>query len=214
MAKPIGILGGTFDPVHHGHLRLAIECIERLALAEVRLIPLRMPPHRKPPQAAPEHRLAMLKLATETASNLVVDDSELQRPGISYTIDTVSALRKKSGRIPLCLLLGTDAFNMLHTWHRWQSLLDHVHFVIAERPGVVCKPENAELNTVLDKHSARDASILHTKENGSIFRVQIPWLDISATRIRDMLRMGHNPSFLLPDAVIEYIRTHRLYADT
>ncbi|MGH8120697.1 MAG: nicotinate (nicotinamide) nucleotide adenylyltransferase, partial [Gammaproteobacteria bacterium] len=134
--KPIGILGGTFDPVHHGHLRLAIECCERLALAEVRLVPLRVPPHRKPPRASPEHRLAMLKLAAENKNNLIVDDSELRRKTISYTIDTVSTLRKSSGRTPLCLLLGTDAFNMLHTWHRWQALLDYVHVVIAERPGV------------------------------------------------------------------------------
>jgi len=212
--KPIGILGGTFDPVHHGHLRLAIECIERLALAEVRLVPLRVPPHRKPPRASPEHRLAMLKLATANKNNLIVDDSELRRKDISYTIDTVSALRKNSGRTPLCLLMGTDAFNMLHTWHRWQSLLDYVHIVIAERPGVVCTPENAELNSVLVKHTAMDPTALHTAENGRIFRVQIPWLDISATRIRDMLRMRHNTSFLLPEAVIDYIHTHGLYAGT
>ncbi|MGH8119902.1 MAG: nicotinate-nicotinamide nucleotide adenylyltransferase, partial [Gammaproteobacteria bacterium] len=88
------------------------------------------------------------------------------------------------------------------------------HVVIAERPGVTCLPENAELKTVLDKHAVMDASVLHTTESGRIFRVQIPWLDISATRIRDMLRMGHNTSFLLPEAVIDYIRTHGLYAGT
>ena len=214
MTKPIGILGGTFDPVHYGHLRMAIECHERLALAEVRLVPLHAPPHRRPPHAAPEHRLAMLKIAVGTTDHLKVDDCELQRQNISYTIDTVSALREKLGNTPICLLIGTDAFNTLPTWHRWQSLLDIVHIVVAERPGTILKPEHAELNALFDKHDATDATILHTTCNGKIFRLQIPWLDISATRIRDMLRMRHDPSYLLPDAVIEYIHTHTLYAST
>lgn len=212
--KPIGILGGTFDPVHFGHLRMAIECLERLAFAEARLVPLYSPPHRRPPLAAPEHRLAMLKIAVGTADKLIVDDCELQRQSISYTIDTVSALREKFNNTPVCLLMGTDAFNTLHTWHRWRSLLDHVHIVVAERPGVTLKPEHAELNTVLDKHVVSDATILHTTRGGRIFRLQIPWLDISATRIRDMLRMHHNPAYLLPDGVIDYIHAHHLYAGT
>jgi nicotinate-nucleotide adenylyltransferase len=212
--KPIGILGGTFDPVHNGHLRLAIECLERLALAEVRLIPLYAPPHRKPPRTSAEHRLAMLKIAVKTVDKLKVDDCELQRKSISYTIDTVSTLREKNKNKPLCLLMGTDAFNTLHTWHRWESLLDYVHLVIAERPGVVPMPEHVGLKTLLDKNIVDDATVLHIKRNGKIFRLQMPWLDISATRIRNMLRMQHNPVYLLPDKVIDYIHTHQLYAGT
>ena len=214
MTKPIGILGGTFDPVHYGHLRMAIECLERLALAEVRLVPLYTPPHRRAPHAAPEHRLAMLKIAVGAAGKLKVDDCELHRQSISYTIDTVSALRAKLGNTPICLLMGTDAFNILHTWHRWQTLLDHVHIVVAERPGVAPDPENTELKALLDKHILNDAALLHTTRSGKILRLQIPWLDISATRIRDMLRMRHDPAYLLPDAVIDYIHNHHLYADT
>ena len=214
MAKPIGILGGTFDPVHFGHLRLAIECLERLALDEVRLIPLYAPPHRQAPRTVPEHRLAMLEIAVETMDNLKVDDCELQRQSISYTIDTVSTLREKNKTTPLCLLMGADAFNTLHTWHRWESLLDYVHLVIAERPGIAPLPEHAGLKTLLDQHAVGDATVLHTTRNGKIFRLQIPWLDISATRIRDMLRMHHNPACLLPDKVIDYIHTHHLYAGT
>jgi nicotinate-nucleotide adenylyltransferase len=212
--KPIGILGGTFDPVHNGHLRLAIECLEKLALAEVRLIPLYAPPHRRPPRTAAEHRLAMLKIAVKTADKLKVDDCELRRKSISYTIDTVSTLREKNKNKPLCLLMGADAFNALHTWHRWESLLDYVHLVIAERPGVAPLPEHAGLKTLLDKNIVADATVLHTTRNGKIFRLQIPWLDISATRIRDMLRMHHNPAYLMPDGVIDYIHTHQLYAGT
>ena len=212
MAKPIGILGGTFDPVHNGHLRMAIECLERLALAEVRLIPLYAPPHRQPPRTAPEHRLAMLKIATAAMDNLKVDDRELQSKSISYTIDTVSALREQDKNTPLCLLMGADAFNTLHTWHRWQSLLDYVHLVIAERPGVTPMPEHAVLRTLLDQHAVNEVAAMHTLRSGKIFRLQIPWLDISSTRIRDMLRMQHQPAYLLPDGVIDYIHTHHLYA--
>ena len=212
MAKPIGILGGTFDPVHNGHLRMAIECLERLALAEVRMVPSYAPPHRQPPRTAPEHRLAMLKVATAAMDNLKVDDRELQRKSISYTIDTVSALRAQDKNTPLCLLMGADAFNTLHTWHHWQSLLDYVHLVIAERPGVAPMPEHAVLRTLLEQHAVADAATLHTTRNGKIFRLQIPWLDISSTRIRDMLRMQHQPEYLLPDGVIDYIHTHHLYA--
>jgi nicotinate-nucleotide adenylyltransferase len=212
MTKPIGILGGTFDPVHHGHLRMAIECLDSLALAEVRLVPLYSPPHRRAPQATPEHRLAMLKIAVGTMDNLKVEDYELRRQGISYTIDTVSALRKNFGNTPICLLMGMDAFYTLHTWHRWQSLLDYVHIVVTERPGVAFVPEHAELKDLLSNHNVTDATVLNTTKCGSIFHLQIPWLDISATRIRGMLRMHQNPAFLLPAAVIDYIQTHRLYA--
>ena len=214
MAKPIGILGGTFDPVHNGHMRMAIECLERLALAEVRLVPLYAPPHRQPPRTAPEHRLAMLKIAAGSSDNLKVDDCELQRKSISYTIDTVSILRKQKKNTPICLLMGSDAFNTLHTWHRWESLLDYVHLVITERPGAASAPEHAGIRTLLDQHAVDDATILHTKRNGKIFRLQIPWLDISASRIRDMLRMHHNPAYLLPDGVIDYIHAHHLYANS
>ena len=212
--KPIGILGGTFDPVHHGHLRLAIECYERLALAEVRLIPLYTPPHRRPPQTTPEHRLAMLRIAMGDSDKLKVDDSEIQRQGTSYTIDTVSALRARLGNVPLTLLLGADAFNRLHTWHRWEALLDHVHIVIAERPGVSAHPDDTSIMGLLDVHGVTDAALLHTISHGKIFRLQIPWLDISATRIRDLLRLHHDPSGLLPAAVIDYIHAHQLYAHT
>jgi len=214
MAKVIGILGGTFDPVHHGHLRLAIECYERLALAEVRLIPLYTPPHRRPPLVTAEHRLAMLRIAVGDSDKLKVDECEIHRQGTSYTIDTVSALRGRFGNASLILLLGTDAFNRLHTWYRWESLLEQVHIVIAERPGVSTHPDDDAIMDLLDVHGVPDAALLHTTSHGKIFRLQIPWLDISATRIRDSLRLHHDPSWLLPAGVIDYIHGHQLYVQT
>ena len=211
MTKPIGILGGTFDPVHHGHLRMAIECRERIDLEEVRLIPLHAPPHRQHPVALPEQRLAMLEIALRDLHGLIVDDCELRRNTVSYTIDTVSSLRQTAGTTPVCLLMGTDAFYTLHTWRRWQELLDFVHIVIAQRPGNRIKPEAAELSRILDKHSTSDISVLHKTPAGRIFEIHMPLLDISATQIRDIFSEKRNPSFLLPEGVIDYINSNHIY---
>lgn len=211
MAKPIGILGGTFDPVHHGHLRMALECYERLDLREVRLIPLHTPPHRHLPVASPEQRLAMLEIATSNLRGLTVDDCELRRKNISYTIDTLKLIRQQVGNTPLCLLIGTDAFKTLDTWHHWQALLEQTHIVIAERPGSPVKPESSELAELLKQHGTGDMSQLHELPSGRIYEVIMPLLDISATRIRDIFHAKRNPAFLLPDEVIDFIYTNNIY---
>jgi nicotinate-nucleotide adenylyltransferase len=208
--RPIGILGGTFDPVHFGHLRLAIECYEKLDLQEVRLIPLHTPPHRNLTVATPGQRLDMLRIAVEGIAGLKVDDCELQRGNVSYTIDTVSTIRKNSGTVPLCLLMGADALNTLHTWRRWQELLDYVHFVIAGRTGN-SKPENGETETILRKHAAKTISELSRQPCGKTFGLTIPLLDISATQIRATLLEGRNPAGLLPEPVIHYIHKNKIY---
>jgi len=213
MAKPIGILGGTFDPVHHGHLRLAIECLERLKLGEVRLIPLHTPPHRAAPHAAPEQRLAMLRMAVRDMPGLTVDDSELSRGDVSYTIDTVAALRERIGEAPACLLMGRDAFMTLNTWRRWESLLDYVHIVIADRVNSESHHVVPELNDMLDAFSVSDAAALHRLPAGKIYRVLMPMLDISATQIRNIIRAGMSAKCLLPDAVVEFINANGLYRD-
>lgn len=209
--KPVGILGGTFDPIHHGHLRLAIECYERLDLGEVRFIPLNSPPHRNKPFASPEQRLAMLKLAIKNIHGLVIDEWELQRQEISYTIDTVKFAREKSGNTPICLLVGTDAFNTLHTWHDWKSLLDYVHIVIAERRGNQDRQQIPELIQLLANHKTDHADILKKEPAGKIFEIEIPLLDISATQIREILKIKGNPEFLLPGEVIRYIHNNNIY---
>lgn len=211
MAKPIGILGGTFDPVHHGHLRMAIECYERIDLQEIRLVPLLAPPHRQHPVASPGHRLAMLKIAASDLQGLIIDDCELQRDEVSYTIDTVSKLRQTVGNTPLCLLMGTDAFNTLHTWHRWQELLGQTHIVIAQRHSNRFKPEATELIEIISKHRTDDISELHETSAGRIFEIHIPLLDISATQIRVAFREKRSTAFLLPDGVIDYIQTNNIY---
>jgi nicotinate-nucleotide adenylyltransferase len=212
MTKPIGILGGTFDPVHNGHIRMAIECYERLDLEEVRIIPLHTPPHRHQPAASPAQRFKMLDMATEKLDEITVDVCELEKGGVSYTIDTVRLMRERFRGSSLCLLMGMDAFNVMHTWRHWKELLDYVHIVIAERPGSLISPDNPDLKDLMDCHQTDSLSQLHDSPCGRIFKIAVPLLDISSTQIRDIFLTGRNPSMLLPENVIEYVKAGHIYS--
>lgn len=211
MSKAIGIFGGTFDPVHHGHLRLAIECLEGFGLAEVRLIPAHTPPHREAPAATPAQRLKMLQLAVEGTRGLVADDREVRRGGVSYTVDTARSLRGESGGRPLCLIMGMDAFQLLHTWREWTALLDHVHIVVVNRPGSAVELQYREVAEIYSRRSVADFSGLAGKPSGAILKVEIPLLEISAARIRKLVETGQDASFLAPQPVFEYIRREGIY---
>lgn len=211
----MGILGGTFDPVHIGHLRAAIEMRDALDLAEVRLVPAHVPPHRAQPAAGAEHRLALLRLAVRGVPGLAVDDRELGRAGPSYTVDTLTALRAELGARSLCLLVGDDAFRGLPTWHRWQALFDLAHVVVMRRPlppgGTDTLP--AELTRFLRGREAHGVAALAGSPAGLVWQQAIPPLDVSATRIRALLRAGHGARFLMTDSCLRYIRDHHLYTD-
>lgn len=214
----IGILGGAFDPIHYGHLRLAQELADALELTEVRFIPTAFPPHRPQSQTPATHRLAMVRLAIEGNAQFHCDDqeirrySEAQRP--SYTIDTLHSLEQStSSETALCLLLGADAFLGLPTWHRWEELLQHCHIVVAHRPNTALQPENfpKPLKSLWGKTITSEVEALKGKKNGYILMQPITALDISATRIRHDLKLGKNPRYLLPEAVIDYISIQDLY---
>jgi nicotinate-nucleotide adenylyltransferase len=211
--KPIGLLGGTFDPVHFGHLRLALELVQRLDLQELRLVPLHIPPHREPPNATAEQRYAMLQSAIADVDCLQVDERELHREGVSYTIDTVKSLRNETGDTPLCLLLGMDAFKSIDTWHRWKELLTYAHIIVADRPGTSLPNEVSAIKELVDKHHIDDYLSLHQNQAGNILHVPIPMLDISSTHIRQQIASQNDVRFLLPDAVIDYIHANHLYQD-
>lgn len=213
----IGILGGTFDPVHYGHLRLAQEAADKLRLSEVRFIPSGTPPHRALPGATAEDRLAMVRLAVAENSLFTVDERELRRSGPGYTVDTLKELREQAGvDQPLVLLTGADAFLDLATWSRWHQLFDLAHIAVAYRPGFpvdswqtrMPQPLAAEYQARL----MRQPLGVHTAPAGGIVVVPIAALDISATLIRDSLRRGATTRYLLPDAVIQYIQEHGLYS--
>ncbi len=211
MVKPIGILGGTFDPVHNGHLRLALEVYQSCALAEVRMVPLHIPPHRQSPCSSPEQRLQMLKLATQNVNGLVIDERELQRADVSFTVDTLLSLRKEYGSQPLSLIMGMDAFQSLNTWHRWKSLLDYTHIIVARRPGVNMQLENAEVADLYSKKVTTELSVMYEQEAGSIFEIDVAELNISSTRVRELLNTRQDVHYLLPENVISYIELEGLY---
>ena len=149
--KPMGLLGGTFNPIHHGHLRLALELYERLDLAEVRFIPSAYPPHRKQPSVSSQLRLKMVQAAIADVPGLKVDDRELWRSGPSYTVDTLSDLRDDYPHQPLCLILGMDAFMGLPYWYQWERLIHLAHFLVVVRPDTVL-PKKHIMQHFLQKH--------------------------------------------------------------
>ncbi|HEY6898693.1 MAG TPA: nicotinate-nucleotide adenylyltransferase [Rhodocyclaceae bacterium] len=212
---PLGLLGGTFDPIHCGHLRLAEEAVESLDLAALRLIPAGSPPHRSQPQTAAEHRLAMVRLAAAGNPRLLVDDAEVRAAGPSYTVLTLERLRAEFGpQRPLVLLLGADAFLGLTTWHRWEELFGLAHIAVATRPSHVLETAymTPTLAAVFNARCRRDAAALAAAPAGSILPFGITPLDISATAIRAALGTGRSARYLLPDSVLDYIDHHHLYS--
>jgi nicotinate-nucleotide adenylyltransferase len=206
----IGILGGTFDPVHFGHLRPALEIRQALALDEIRLIPCHLPPHRPRPVASPQQRVAMLEAAVRKYPEFRIDPRELAREGPSYTLDTLTSLREEMGETGLCLLTGRDAFSSLPTWHRWRELIDLCHMVVMTRPGPEA-PAAAELANFIQRHRVQDAALLEQQAAGLLLFRPVTQLEISATQVRRLLAQGHNAGFLLPEAVLDIIQQQGLY---
>ncbi|HQR05150.1 MAG: nicotinate-nucleotide adenylyltransferase [Proteobacteria bacterium] len=214
---PVGILGGTFDPIHHGHLRLAQEARDHLQLNGVRLIPSGQPPHRGVPGATPAHRLAMTRLACADNPAFVVDDAEILATGPSYTVTTLERLRALYGpQRPLVLLLGADAFLGLEAWHRWETVFDLAHVAVATRPSHRLAPEHMTpaLAGCCRSRTHHDPALLRQAPAGTVLPFAITALDVSATAIRTALQTGGNPRYLLPGAVLDYIAQHRLYSAT
>lgn len=210
MTLRVGLLGGTFDPIHFGHLRSAVEVREYLGLDELRLVPNARPPHRDQPGASAQQRLEMVCLATASDASLLVDDCELRRDRPSYTVDTLESLRAELGATAtLFLIVGWDAFSGLPSWHRWEELLQLASLVVLQRP-----EQDQELPEVLkDLLAARSVSgptDLQATHGEILCLAQTP-LAISATHIRSLIQAGRSPRFLLPDSVLGYIETNGLY---
>lgn len=219
MLEPIGILGGTFDPIHYGHLRLAEEARETLALGGILLIPSGQPPHRELPQTAASDRLAMAHLAAAGNPAVVVDATEVVSTVSSYTVLTLERLRARFGPTQaLVLLLGIDAFAGLPAWHRWRELFALAHIAVANRPGHPAR-ERGSLDQLREPLAAEcgprrcaRAEDLRNVPAGLVLHFEMPPLAISASEIRKRLAAGRSVRYLLPDAVLDYIRSHRLYA--
>jgi len=213
--SPIGILGGTFDPVHFGHLRLAEEMLELARLREIRFIPAGTPPHRGRPQTPARHRSAMVRLAIAGQPAFVLDEREVDRTTPCYTVDTLRELRAELGTTqPLCLLMGGDAFLQLHTWHEWERLFELAHILVGYRPGFTLEERIHGATEALRQHYRQrlcGADTLSQSDSGGVAELAIPKLEISATDIRRRVAEGRTIRYLLPDAVADYIHQHHLY---
>ena len=208
----IGILGGTFDPVHCAHLRLAIEVRDRLGLDRVLLLPAPNPRLRDSPRADVARRIELLEAAVDGEPGLAVDARELERDGPTYSVDTLESLRGEFPEEAIVFILGMDSFRRLDRWHRWHALTELAHLVVAERPGDAL-PESGPVAEFLAPRRCDDAAALMSKPAGHIMICAPPLLDISATRIRRLLAEGRSIRFLVPDKVIDVIERTRCYAD-
>ena len=203
-SAPIGVFGGTFDPVHYGHLRTAYEMLQALRLREVRFVPAGDPPHREAPRVAAHRRLELVRTAVADQPGFVVDDREVRRGGPSYTVLTLTELRAEQPRTPICLIVGMDAFGGLPTWHRWQELLELAHVVATPRPGWVA-PSDGPLAELLVTRGADRVETLHARVAGCLYVQPVTQLEISSTELRELLAAGRDPRYLVPDAVRDAI---------
>jgi nicotinate-nucleotide adenylyltransferase len=207
---PIGVLGGTFDPVHNGHLRLAVELAERLGLAQVRLVPSARPPHRGNPVASPGQRAKWIRVAIAEEPKLRLDDRELLRDGPSYTVDTLASLRREFPDTPLCLIMGRDVMADLDQWRDWRTLFDYAHVVLVERPDTDTELP-AAVTAELEARRNDDPKALTVTGHGVIHVCSPPPLTISGTRIRELLAAGRSARYLLPDVVLDEILDAGVY---
>jgi len=214
--KAIGVLGGTFDPIHFGHLRLAEEMLELANLRQIRFIPTGTPPHRDAPKVSAQHRSAMVRLAIADQPAFVLDDREVKRTTKCYTVDTLRELRAELGAIqPLCLLMGGDAFLQLHTWHEWEQLFELAHIVVGYRPGYTLEERIDSATEKLRLHYQQrlcTVAALSQQPSGGIVELAIPKLEISATLIRSRVAENRSIRYLLPNAAADYIHQHHLYS--
>ena len=205
MAKLMGILGGTFDPIHYGHLKPAAEVMHRLGLEQVRFIPNRLPPHREQPWLAVDDRRALVQLAIAEYPGFILDDRELQRDGPSYMVDTLGALKQDFPEHTLCLMLGSDAYAHFTHWHRWQAILDLCHLIVMTRPAAELA-ETADQQR-LEPRTSTDARVLAESQCGQILIQSVSPVDVSATMIRHRLGQGQTIAGLVPESIREQLET-------
>lgn len=208
----IGLYGGTFNPIHFGHLRMAEELVDACQLSEVRFIPSSTPPHKPQPTATPEQRAQMIALAIGDHPKFRLDPQEIQRNGVSYTIDTLSSIRASQGsQTPIAFIMGMDAFAEIEHWHEWQHYLDYAHILVSTRPETYIDQLSTAVKALLSTHLVTDSDALHHQAHGLIYLHQMTPLAISSSQIRRLTNSSQSQRYLLPDTVIEYIHQQGLY---
>jgi len=210
LQPPIGLLGGSFDPIHHGHLRSAIDVCNLLKLQCIELLPNYMSPHKSQTHASNDHRMAMLTLAIDGCPQLAINDSELMSQQACYTVDTLAKLRELHPTRPICFLIGMDSLLNLTTWHRWQDILDLCHLVVSARPGSNL-PDKGVIAQLLTERQTTDENALNMRAGGLIYLHQAHPLAISSSEIRALCAQQQSCQFLVPQNVYHYIKSHQLY---
>ena len=205
----LGIFGGTFDPVHDGHLKPVRALCDVLGLERVHFVPAATPPHRDPPSASVAQRVRMLELALADEPFFVLDRREIERAGVSYTVDTLESFRAEYGPAPLALIVGADSFAQMESWHRWPAILELAHLIVLGRPGWSLDAGGANFPPWARERLTADAAVLLGRQAGRVYPFTHRLVDISATRVRAALAGDAGP--WLPRAVMDYIRTHGLY---
>ncbi|MDG1462367.1 MAG: nicotinate-nucleotide adenylyltransferase [Gammaproteobacteria bacterium] len=211
MNKPIGIFGGTFDPVHFGHLRIASEILTKIGLEKLHFVPCAIPALKSAAHASSDLRVRMLNAAIEGYPAYSLDERELHRQGVSYTIETLLEMRQEQPNTPFCLILGMDAWLSFPQWHRWQDILELTHVVVANRPGIRL-PEQGQLNDLLQQRQTTETAELHQQLAGRIFVHEVTQLEISSSTIRKLIANGLGADFLLPPEVGELIHHSGCYS--
>lgn len=210
----IGILGGTFNPIHFGHLRMAQELIDILGLSQIRFIPSATPPHKTLPSATAIQRAEMVRLAIADNPKFILDDRELHRAGKSYTIDTLISLHHDYPDARLCLIMGDDAFSNIDTWQRWQALRDYCHIILVNRPSHEISLCAWEVLKLLEQCLTKDKALLGRIKAGLIFQLNIPTLDISSSYLRQLISVNRDITYLTTPDVEQYIKQKTLYQNT
>jgi len=209
----IGVFGGTFDPIHFGHLRPALDVLEGLGLEQIRFIPCGQPPHRQLPVANAAQRLAMVQLAIQDHPDFVADDREITRTGPSYMVDTLVSLRQEIPDKTFCLIVGMDAFCEFDTWKNWQEIMALANLIVIHRPNNEFDPDKvgSGLNSYLLQNRVSDVAGLESAVTGKILFYPVTQLDISSTQIRDEIKSNKDVHYLMPQKIIDYIQQHRIY---
>lgn len=206
----IGILGGSFDPIHYGHLAVGEHVFRECALTQLQFIPCRLPPHRQKPQAGPEHRLEMTRLAIAGHPHWIVNDIDFQRPGPSYMLDTLRLLCKQQPSARWALILGMDAFSHFNEWYQWEKILTLAHLIIVNRPGYTPPAWSQALLQDAQIKTAKELTLFFA---GKILIEDMTPCPISSTDIRRQAELPILQDYL-PPTVLDYIHRHRLYLKT
>lgn len=212
MSSLQALYGGTFDPVHYGHLKPVEILANLIGLQRVIIMPNNVPPHRPQPEATSEQRKAMLKLAIADKPLFQLDERELRRDTPSYTSQTLQEWRAERGPTqPLGFIIGQDSLLNFPTWHQYETILQNSHLIVCRRPGYPLTMKEEQHQEWLDTHLTNNVEDLHTLPAGKIYLAETPWFDISATLIRERLQQDLSCDELLPAPVLDYIHQHGLY---